>query len=600
MTRRLPTLGLVLSVCVLLVPLTASPALAAPGDLDPTFDTDGKVTTDFGGNDQAADVAVQADGKIVVAGTAVPGVTLDFGVSRYNPNGSLDPAFDTDGKVTTDFAGNNELGVAVAIQDDGKIVVAGATVGTTVDFALARYNANGSLDATFDTDGKVTTDFAGGSDQAVGVAIQDDGKIVAAGFASADLALARYNTNGSLDTTFDTDGKVTTDFGGNDVAADVAVQDDGKIVAAGNTDVLIVTGDWALARYNSNGSLDGTFDTDGKVITSFAGGNEGIGGIGVQTDGKIVAAGVAGGSDFGLGRYNTDGSLDTTFDTDGKVTTDFAPGNVDGANDVLVQGNGRIVAVGFAPVGEESPNDDFALARYDTDGSLDPTFHSDGKVTTDFAGGEDEAYGAALQDDGKILAAGCSPCHTGTSADDWAVARYEGDEVEGPFTLDVSLAGTGEGGVKSTPAGIKCPTDCTHDYDADQEVTLQAFARPGSEFTGWGGDCAFAGAASMCTLTMGSDRDVTATFDLPDAGPHTLDVVVAGNGGVLSTPSGIRCPTDCMEDYAAGQEVTLTARARQGSSFSGWGGDCASAGAAQQCVLTMNSDKDVTATFALA
>src|SRR5919106_930041 len=227
---------------VALVLAIANPAAAPPGDLDPTFDGDGKVTTDFaGGGDQAQAVAIQGDGKIVAAGIDrnLSGVG-DLALARYNPDGSLDTTFDTDGLVTTDFIGQTDQAYAVAIQGDGKIVAAGrAFLGSTrEEFALARYNPDGSLDTTFDGDGKVTTDFAAFNDNARAVVIQGDGRIVAAGFAvvsgTNDFALARYNTDGSLDSTFDGDGKVTTDFAAaSDIAHSVATQGDGRIVAAG-------------------------------------------------------------------------------------------------------------------------------------------------------------------------------------------------------------------------------------------------------------------------------------------------------------------------------------------------------------------------------
>jgi uncharacterized delta-60 repeat protein len=210
----------------------------------------------------------------------------------------------------------------------------------------------------------VTTDFAGGSDQAFGVAIQGDGKIVAAGrIGFLDFALARYNTDGSLDTTFDGDGMVTTDFaGGFDQASEVIIQGDGKIVAAG---VASVSGtfDPALARYNTDGSLDTTFDADGMVTTDFAGSSDQFQDVAIQGDGKIVAAGFvdpSGNSDFALARYNTDGSLDTAFDGDGTVTTDFT-GSFDEAFGVAIQGDGKIVTVGR---GGGPGFFDFALARY--------------------------------------------------------------------------------------------------------------------------------------------------------------------------------------------------------------------------------------------
>src|SRR5215208_3932336 len=210
-------------------------ALAAAGSLDPMFSGDGRQTTVFGpGNSRAEAVAIQPDGKIVAVGTAAG---ARFAVARYSLNGSLDPTFSGDGRHTTDFAGDRAGAYAVATQADGRIVVVGTAGASGLlpgNFALARYNPNGSLDASFSGDGKQTTDF-GGFDEATGVALQGDGKIVVVGqTALSDFALARYNPNGSLDTSFSGDGKETTDFGGvDDGAGGVALQEDGKIIAAG-------------------------------------------------------------------------------------------------------------------------------------------------------------------------------------------------------------------------------------------------------------------------------------------------------------------------------------------------------------------------------
>jgi uncharacterized delta-60 repeat protein len=260
---------------------------------------------------------------------------------------------------------------AVAIQADGKIVAAGQTApgGLSCQFALARYNTDGSLDPSFGPDGTVMTDFGGGFAafaQARGIAIQVDGKIVAAGVGgpSSDFALARYNTDGSLDPSFGPGGTVTTDFGGFDGANAVAIQADGKIVAAGIGGFLST---FALTRYNTDGSLDPSFGTGGQVTTQFTGLNsESAMGLAIQTNGKIVAAGFAFfpffHSDFALARYNTDGSLDPSFGTGGTVMTDFGDG-VDAEGDgVAIQADGKIVVVGGA--GPCTPPCEFALARY--------------------------------------------------------------------------------------------------------------------------------------------------------------------------------------------------------------------------------------------
>ncbi len=293
------------------------------------------------------------------------GSNFDFALVRYNTNGSLDTSFDIDGKVMTDFASSDDRGYSVIVQADGKILVAGWGGG---NFGLVRYNANGSLDTSFDIDGRVTTNI-GGQSYGQGITLQPDGKILVAGtsYNGHTFALARYNVDGSLDRNFDTDGVVTTAFGGGwDWGYSVTVQADGKILVAGET-IINGSRDFALARYNTNGSLDTSFDTDGKVTTNFGAIERGYS-VAVQADGKILVAGENsvnnGNAYFALARYNSDGGLDPSFDTDGRVTTNFGR-NVT-AYSIAVQPDGKILVAGgwF----------DFALARYNTDGSLDTTF----------------------------------------------------------------------------------------------------------------------------------------------------------------------------------------------------------------------------------
>ena len=232
------------------------------GPPDPEFslDGDGEETTDFSdGVDQAHGVAIQPpDQKIVVAGLAGPPGETDFALVRYTTAGSLDPSFSApDGKLTTDFGGVS-FAEDVAIQADGKILVAGTDNSRTGDFALARYNTDGSLDTSFSCDGKQSTDFADNDDSATGVAVQSDGRIVVAGrsFSQAtknDFAVARYNTDGSLDTGFSGDGKQTVPFGSTDVATDLVIQADGNIVLGGYTEPSALTGDFAVARIEGGG-----------------------------------------------------------------------------------------------------------------------------------------------------------------------------------------------------------------------------------------------------------------------------------------------------------------------------------------------------------
>jgi uncharacterized delta-60 repeat protein len=423
LTRRIKAHIAIGSLGFLLAVLVVVSTAYGAGELDTTFDTDGKVLTDFGALDAGSDVAIQDDGKIVVVGTTRAGGSPDFALARYNPDGSLDPSFDGDGKVVTDFfVESTDVAQAVAIQGDGKIVVAGGVYSRL--FALARYNPDGSLDPSFHGDGKRSLTSFG---RAFDVAIQGNGKIVAAGQPRSghgeDFHLARFKPSGYLDTSFDGDGKVETDFGGSDLAFAMAIQDNGKIVLGGTSDAFHSLRDFALARYNLDGSLDTGFHFDGKQTTDFFHRDDRSGlSLAIQPNGKIVAAGSTfrqSGDNFALARYNRDGSPDASFDGDGKVTTDL--GGYDFLGGLAIQADGKLVAAGWS---NSSGSFDFVLARYTPGGSLDPGFDGDGKVVTDL-GSDDVVSALAIQDDGKLLAAGSS--NAGGSSD-FALARY----LDGP------------------------------------------------------------------------------------------------------------------------------------------------------------------------
>lgn len=400
-------------------------------DIDTTFGTNGKVVTDFSsGDDIIYKLVVLPTGKILAGGTAT-NATKDFALALYNSNGTLDTTFGTGGKVSTDFFGGIDEAYGIVVQEDGKILLSGyATNGANQVFALARYNANGSLDTTFGTGGKVTTTFTGATNaQGLTVALQSDGKIIVVGAANAtaatwDFALARYNADGSLDTTFGTGGKVTTEVNDVDQASVVVVLSSGKILAAGSCGHT-PNYDYALVQYNANGTLDTTFGTNGKVSTDFSGGNDGISQIVILSDGKILANGSSvngANNNFALARFSANGPLDTTFGTNGKVTTDFS-GDYDLSYDMKVFANGKILLGGLVTNGT---NQNFGLARYDANGTLDTTFNTTGKVTTDFAGNPDLSCGLAIQSDGKILAAGQAANATNG---DFGIVRYVGDSI---------------------------------------------------------------------------------------------------------------------------------------------------------------------------
>jgi len=404
----------------------------------------GVVTTAIGIHDYANSGALQPDGKIVVAGGTYDGSNFDIALVRYNSDGSLDTTFSGDGKLTTAI-GIDAAASCVALQPDGKIVVAGYTFnGSTDDFVVVRYNSDGSLDSSFAGTGIVITNFGNSHDVGYGIALQPDGKIVVAGTSGSSLyssffALARYNINGSLDTTFSGDGLVTTQIGfEDDWGYSVALQPDGKILVAGDS----WYGDgyhFTLARYNSNGSLDTAFSDDGKLTTDI-GLDSSSYSIVLQPDGKIVVAGDSDSGinyDFAIARYNSDGYLDTTFSGNGIVTTQIGSQH-DWGYSVALQSNGKIVVVGDTEKSSGTFGYDFAVVRYNSDGSLDETFSDDGKLTTAI-GISASAYSVVSQPDGKIVVVGDS---NNGSDDDFAVARYNLDgSLDSSFSPPPLLAG---------------------------------------------------------------------------------------------------------------------------------------------------------------
>jgi uncharacterized delta-60 repeat protein len=439
----------------LFIASTSIPAIAAVGDLDISFDTDGIVKTGIRIDSRAEAVVVQNDGKIIAAGYSSSGGNNDFALARYNVNGSPDTSFGNDGKVTTPVRENSEI-TSMALQSDGKIVVAGYSYDTfnVNSFGLARYNIDGSLDTSFGTGGKVTTSMGEQSSGAEAIKIQSDGKIVVAGYSTNNLnasaiALARYNPDGLLDTSFGTGGKTTTSIeGNNEYANSLVIQSDGKIIAAGyslNQTVGRNDNDFALVRYNTNGSLDTSFGTGGKVTTAIGTNNDSANTIAIQSDGKIVAAGYSDNvnnfySDFAIVRYNAIGSLDTSFGTGGKVISQFEADYGSEAFSIVVQNDQKLVVAGNSFDSYGTGNSIIAVARYNTDGSLDTSFDIDGKITTPI---ETESSGRSVvvQTDGKILVAGS--INDGTNLF-FALVRYLGSSATVPDSPTLSSVTSGD------------------------------------------------------------------------------------------------------------------------------------------------------------
>ncbi len=376
----------------------------AAGSPDTSFGTAGTMTSAIPNSPAPLSAVIQPDGKTVIAFFDVMSQS-GFIVARYNSDGSPDTTFHSTGLVSTPIG--TSISEAVAIQPDGKLVVAGGSSdGSNNVFALARYNVDGSLDTAFHSTGTVTTPIESNS-YATAVAIQPDGKIVAAGDSTSGFALARYNSDGSLDTSFNTSGTVTAPTAPSNLHA-LAIRSDGKIVAVGTS-----PGGFTLVRYNINGSPDTTFNSTGTVAT-LIGTDSAAKAVALQPDGKIVVAGMSysGGVDFfALARYNVDGSLDTTLNSTGTVTTLI--GTDSAANAVALQPDGKIVVAGIAYSGGAYS---FALARYNGDGSLDTTFNATGTIIKSI-GASSGANAVAIGPDGKITAVGNSGSYV-------AVVRY--------------------------------------------------------------------------------------------------------------------------------------------------------------------------------
>jgi uncharacterized delta-60 repeat protein len=384
------------------------------GMLDPTYGVGGTVITPVIGtaDDIGRAMTIQADGKILMAGQVSNNGKYDFGVVRYNTNGSLDTTFGSGGVVITSIDDSNDDANGIAVQADGKIVVVGDdSPGTGSSFFVVRYNTDGSLDTTFGGTGIVTTYF-GSVAGANSVAIQPDGKIVVAGsvgsYGNNHLAVARYNTDGSLDNSFNGDG-ILLNLSASGAYNAMVFQPDGKIVLAGY--VVQNSVHFTVVRLDSDGSLDSTFNGTGVVVGS----NGYCYAAAIQSDGKIVAAGWDNGS-FAVGRYNTDGSEDTTFGSGGYVVTS----NTGYGGAMGIQASGKIVVAGFNSLSSSS---EFVIARYTTAGALDTSFGTSGITTTSITG-YDHAQSMAIQPDGRIVVGGY-----GAFGGSWryVLARYETD-----------------------------------------------------------------------------------------------------------------------------------------------------------------------------
>jgi uncharacterized delta-60 repeat protein len=401
--RRLVVIALALTALA----LPACPASAGTGGLDPAFSGDGKVVTDLGRGTAGSSIAVQSDGKIVVSGTQSGTAGGRWFVARYQANGTLDPSFSGDGVAYVNFSSGFDFVADIALLADGRILAVGGAQGATRT-ALARLTSDGSLDTTFGVGGKRSADFvaatggAPGYEYAYDVEVLDDGGLRLTGLAGNQIALVAFDADGAVDTGFSGDGLVRTNVvSGYEVGYALTVGDDGTMVVtgsagpAGNEQVPVV-------RYLADGSLDTTFSGDGKLTVNYTASYDDATGVAVLDDGRVLIAGEADGR-VALSQFLADGSADTGFSGDGRQIVDL-PGPYEFASDLLLRTDGSIVLAGH--IGGAGGR--MLLARLDGTGELDPTFSGDGYTEVNFTPGWDTAWAVAEQVDGNFVLAGAS------------------------------------------------------------------------------------------------------------------------------------------------------------------------------------------------
>jgi uncharacterized delta-60 repeat protein len=519
--RYLVAASALLAACV-----ASSQAHAAAGDLDTTFGNQGRIV--WGTYSFTSDMALLNDGKIVVAAAA-----FGWRVLRFAANGAVDTTFGTAGASEPAPFSNGSV-ASIAVQPDGYIVTAGTEFTGTpnMDFALARYDPDGNLDATFGSGGVVVTAFGPGIDRGRAIALQADGKIVVVGDAQLGgteaYAVARYESDGTLDTTFGVGGLVTTDTSaGAELLLAVAVQPDGAVLANGITQG--VEFGMRTLRYENDGDLDPTFGVGGIVPSPFSSFSEGHS-VTLQPDGKILIGGIGAGS-LSIARLDASGTLDPTFDGDGKATVHL--GALSYTYDLAVQPNGSIVAVGAKG---DSDDRDFAVARLLANGRVDPTFGGGaGVVLTDINGRDNFLDSVALQPDGNLVVAGTALL----AANDYrvALARYQGN---GPCEPGPAPDGDGD---FVCDAGDSCLNVAgARDFLADPAPELSLKKVIGDELPG-------------------DDRiKLNATFELAGADPFAdLDPVAEGARLIFYRSDG-----------AVVEDITLSGGTYSGGGTAGW------------------------------
>ncbi|MBL8298343.1 MAG: Ig-like domain repeat protein [Rhodanobacteraceae bacterium] len=560
------------------------------GALDTTYATAGKFHIDASGtgmqNDSRAGV-MQSNNRYLIVGTSYPSGTTtatQITVIRLTTAGALDTSFDSDGIALRQLLGGSpDYGYGVAVQSDGKLVVSGATADAAgTNIVVARYNTNGSLDTTFDTDGLVTTANASYNMESRAVLVQPDGKIIAAGQRLSktppspvhQLIAVRYDTNGAIDNTFDTDGFATANLGTNGgYGYAIARQTDGKILVAGSISDTVANWDFVVARFTTTGALDGTFGSGGVTRIGINAGVDEAKSIAIQSDGKILLGGysyVGGNQEFAIVRLTTGGLIDNTFDGDGIVVTAIGAGPFrrNTIESIVVRADGMIIAGGTGNDGTPTSSPVFRIARYTAAGALDTNFGTAGVSTYSFGATRfDNMYAMALQRDEKMIGFG-STFLTGGGTD-FGLARFNWDDGSIDTTygtsgqtiheitagLDIGYNGIVLPDGKQAVGGLGQQSDLAASrYLADPAPTT-----PGTPDLATASDSGF---SSTDNIT----NDNTPTFN---GSCNIGDTVILRVDGAMTTPLSraiCRSGTYATTTVALGDGVhAITALARNGS-----------------------------------
>lgn len=478
------------------------------GTLDPTFDGDGIVTRDISPFDYGYGAVLQPDGKILAVVNTNGGTNADFSVVRYLPDGTPDQNFGLGGAVLADRDMSAENARALVLQPDGRILVAGETqVNGQYDFAMVRLLPDGTPDSTFGINGWTVTDLGSTFEFPNCVALQSDGKIVMAGRIAdgfnSNFGMARYTTEGALDTLFGVDGIVNTNIRDEDEVTSIIIEPDDQIILGGYSSVA-ASGDFTLARYNTDGTLDKFFGNGGKVLTDLENVNASdfIRAMVRQPDGKIVAAGNANNvnieltSDAGMVRYEEDGDLDPTFGIGGIYIVSL--GSKTDINGIALQPDAKILLTGHSDVmGFEKR---ILLARFRPGGGLDPTFGDQGIITTGLPGDREFGSSVLVQPDSKIIVVGTQGALINY---DLALIRYIAD-----FVLTATVT----------------PLVC-HDV-ADASISIEA-----------------SGGVAPYTFSLnGGNFQESNVFQFLEAGTYTITIRDSNGEGVTATYGPIEIP----------------------------------------------------------